>query len=102
MTEDSPAAAEGSVPSTVAPEPPLPDHDEVTDWLAVAMFLHKLLDDIDTLDDAAKGNDAAFRQSCYLIQRRRFEVSTTDGYEVRFFDRREPKPDPNPSARGET
>jgi hypothetical protein len=36
--------------------------------------LWKLLDDIDTLDDAVKSNDKAFREHTRTIQRKRFEV----------------------------
>ena len=36
--------------------------------------LWKLLDDIDTLDDAAKDNDLAFRKGCYKVQRKRFDI----------------------------
>ncbi len=65
----------------------LPAEDKVTDWRAVALFLHGLLDNIDTAEDAAKSNDAAYRAMVHKYQRKRFEVSVTDGYEVRFFDR---------------
>jgi hypothetical protein len=44
------------------------------DWRNAAWQLWKLLDDIDTLDDACKGDDAAFRKSCYEKQRKRFDV----------------------------
>lgn len=36
--------------------------------------LWKLLDDIDTLDDAVKSNDKAFREHTRTIQRKRFEI----------------------------
>lgn len=36
--------------------------------------LWKLLDDIDTLDDAVKSNDRAFREHVRRIQRKRFEI----------------------------
>lgn len=36
--------------------------------------LWKLLDDIDTLDDAVKSNDKAFREHARTIQRKRFEI----------------------------
>ena len=39
-----------------------------------AVNLWMLLDDIDTLDDACKGNDAMFRKKCYEIQRKRFSI----------------------------
>lgn len=47
-----------------------------------AQFLFKLLDDIDTADDVARADDAAFREMVRRIQRRRFEVAETDGYVV--------------------
>lgn len=50
----------------------------------IAQFLFALLDDIDTLDDAAKDNDALFRAEVRKVQRRRFEVASTDGYTVTF------------------
>jgi hypothetical protein len=36
--------------------------------------LWTLLDDIDTLDDACKGDDAAFRKRCYELQQRRHGI----------------------------
>ena len=47
-------------------------------------FLWALLDDIDTLDDACKEHDKAFRKRAYKIQRRRYEISSSDGYTVTF------------------
>ena len=47
-----------------------------------AKFLFQLLDDIDTVDDQAKGNYIAYRRMVKAIHPRRFEVATTDGYEV--------------------
>jgi len=44
------------------------------DWQRATFDLWKLLDDIDTLDDACKGDDAAFRKRCYEMQRRRFSI----------------------------
>lgn len=43
-------------------------------------FLFRLLDDIDTLDDACRNNDALFRERVRAVHRRRFEVVDTDGY----------------------
>ena len=68
------------------PKVELPEADQVTDWRAVALFLWDRLDDIDTMDDMAKGNDQAYRARVQRLQRRRFEVGITDGHEVRFFD----------------
>ena len=50
----------------------------------VAQFLWALLDDIDTASDRAKGDNAAYREIVERIQRRRFEVGSTDGYTVTF------------------
>ena len=47
-------------------------------------FLWDLLDNIDTLDDACKDDDAAFRNLTREQQQRRFEISTSDGYTVQF------------------
>jgi hypothetical protein len=44
--------------------------------------LWDILDDIDTADDACKGDDAAFRQYVRKAVRRRFECATTDGYDL--------------------
>lgn len=49
-----------------------------------ADFLWSLLDDIDTASDRAKADDAAYRAIVERIQRRRFEVGSTDGYSVTF------------------
>ena len=46
----------------------------------IAEFLWDLLDDIDTADDLAKGNDALYRNLVRKAHQRRFEVGTTDGY----------------------
>jgi len=44
-------------------------------------FLWKLLDDIDTVSDWAKGNDVAYRRAVERIQKRRWDTGiTTDGY----------------------
>jgi hypothetical protein len=36
--------------------------------------LWMLLDDIDTLDDAAKDSDKSFRDACYKIQQKRWKI----------------------------
>ena len=51
---------------------------------AAAEFLFGLLDDIDTADDAAKSDMITYRQMVRKINRRRFEVASTDGYNVTF------------------
>lgn len=47
-------------------------------------FLWDLLDNIDTLDDACKEHDKSFRERAYRQQRRRYEISSSDGYTVTF------------------
>ena len=47
-------------------------------------FLWKLIDDIDTMDDAAKNDDAAYRRGVGQIQNLRWQVGTSDGYNVKF------------------
>lgn len=49
-----------------------------------AQFLWKLLDDIDTASDIAKGDDKSYRAMVEKIQRRRFECGSTNGYRVTF------------------
>ena len=44
--------------------------------------LWKLLDDIDALDDAAKGYDSEFRKRCYAIQRKRFEIMSGEQFDA--------------------
>ncbi len=73
--------------------PPQTEHDMTEpDWLdyrAISVFLWGLLDDIDTTSDMAKSNDVAYRNRVERIQKRRFEVSTSDGYDIAF--KRNPK-----------
>lgn len=47
-------------------------------------FLWKLLDDIDTMRDAAKNDDAGFIRAVERIQNKRWEVATSDGYTLKF------------------
>jgi hypothetical protein len=42
--------------------------------------LWRMLDDIDTLDDACRDNDAAFRALVRDVQRKRFEVLTGEEF----------------------
>ncbi len=49
-----------------------------------AQFLWALLDDIDTASDRAKSNDKLYREIVERIQRRRFEIGSTDGQVVVF------------------
>ena len=48
----------------------------------IAQYLFQLLDDIDTVDDMAKSDGQAYRIYVQDIQRKRFNVATTDGYKV--------------------
>lgn len=54
------------------------------DFEKAANFLWGLLDDIDTASDRAKGDDRTYRKIVERLQRRRFEVGSTDGYTVTF------------------
>lgn len=45
-----------------------------------AEFLFNLLDDIDTVSDMAKSDDAAYRDEVERIQRKRYQAADTDGY----------------------
>ena len=49
-------------------------------WRARAEALWALLDDIDTLDDAVKANDVAYRKEARRIANRRHEILVSDGY----------------------
>lgn len=51
-------------------------------WEERARKLWHLLDDIDTLDDACRSDDQAFREHARKIQRKRFQILTSDGYEL--------------------
>lgn len=52
---------------------------------SIAQYLYKLLDDIDTSGDIAKGDDQAYRQMVERIQGKKSNVvDTCDGYKVVF------------------
>ncbi len=57
---------------------------EDLDYRAIAVFLWSLLDDIDTTSDMVKDDNAAYRATVEHIQKKRFEVSTSDGYDIAF------------------
>lgn len=57
--------------------------DEIERLREVAVFLFGLLDDVDTADDVAKGDDKFYRNQIRAIHKRRFEVAETDGYNVK-------------------
>lgn len=61
-----------------------PTTENSIDWEAHARFLWDLLDNIDSLDDMAKDEDAVFRHQARIQQRRRFEISDSDGHTVTF------------------
>jgi hypothetical protein len=50
----------------------------------IAQFLFALLDDIDTAEDIAKGDDDFFRRLARNAALKRFKVAMTDGYNVKF------------------
>ena len=52
----------------------------------VMQYLFKLLDDIDTVGDTVKGDDAAYRKAVEAIHKKRFDVASTASGEVMFFD----------------
>lgn len=59
------------------------------DYRAAALVLFNLLDDIDTLDDACREDDAAFRRLAMVKARRREDVGASfDGYTVAFIGER--------------
>lgn len=54
------------------------DRTLVTEGMAAKLW--GWLDDIDTLDDACKSDDAAFRKQVYAIQQKRHALLLSDGY----------------------
>lgn len=46
-----------------------------------AAALWALLDDIDTLDDMAKGNDAGYREHARRIQQKRFQIMSGEEWD---------------------
>lgn len=69
--------------------PLVADADEVVDKslqlferVRAASSLWKLLDDIDTLDDSCRDDDAMFRKKVREVQQRRFEFASSDGYRL--------------------
>jgi len=57
-----------------------------TDWERKALELWKLLDDIDTLDDACRGDDKAFRDAARRVQRKRFDIIDGSEFDLRIPD----------------
>jgi len=56
--------------------------EDVTMLQMMTSHLWSLLDDIDTLDDACKSNDEAFRILTREVQMRRHKTLTSDGYNL--------------------
>lgn len=56
--------------------------DAMDGWEDIAKTLWQLLDDIDTLDDACKSNDEAFRKLTYKTQQKRHKYLVSDGYNL--------------------
>lgn len=54
----------------------------VPEWVALTLFA--ALDDIDTADDLAKGDEGLYRNLVRRYHKERFKVADTDGYKVRF------------------
>ncbi len=63
-------------------EIPITEFTDVEYLQQVVIHLYDLLDDVDTADDAAKSDDAAYRRIVGRIQERKREsgVSSPDGY----------------------
>jgi hypothetical protein len=56
------------------------------DYKDAARRLWMLLDDIDTLDDACRADDAAFRKHAREVQRKRFAVLSGEQMDVLLAD----------------
>lgn len=67
-------------------------HSDGEEWVPrwVAIHLWKLLDDIDTYSDMFKDNYERLAKAVYRRQRLRFQVGTSDGYDVEFNGYRDP------------
>ena len=82
MTDEN-GSIEGAIPVEV-PEKrygrPLWQVENPVTLREMVSGLWQLLDDIDTLDDAARDNDRGFRDLCRRVQRRRHQILTSDGY----------------------
>ena len=58
-----------------------------------ARKLWALLDDIDTLDDACRDDDRAFRDAARQVQRRRFDIMTGEEWDAAIDTAPTPSPD---------
>lgn len=65
----------------------------VTAHHEAAEALWQMLDDIDTLDDACRDDDAAFRRLVRGVQQKRHELATSDGYRLYWKHRGEVLPE---------
>ena len=63
-------------------------HEETnaTKLQGMIIDLWQLLDDIDTLDDACRANNEAFRRLTRDCQQKRHKILTSDGYNLYFPD----------------
>lgn len=80
-------AALGAAIEGVFEEPPifglpLSDCSDVEFLRSIAEKLWDLLDDIDTVSDMVKSNDAAYRKQVERIQRLRGNLLVSDGYKL--------------------
>ena len=54
------------------------------DYKNICHALFEMLDDIDTADDIAKGNEKLYRNLVRTAHKRRFEYADTDGFNLAF------------------
>ena len=64
--------------------------------IEAAEELWQLLDNIDTLDDAARSDDAFFRRACRKHLKARFKILSSDGYKLYWEDDPKPKKESEP------
>jgi len=64
---------------------PLADCQDLPLLQGAVETLYQLLDDIDTVDDAAKSNDVFYRKAVHRLQARKHEsgIYSEDGFELR-------------------
>ena len=59
-----------------------PDPQSAATWKARAEKLWQIIDDIDTYSDMAKSDDKLYRSLVERKQKLRFEILTSDGYDL--------------------
>jgi hypothetical protein len=59
-----------------------PDPQSAEAWKTRAEKLWQIIDDIDTYSDMAKSDDKLFRGLVERKQKERFEILTSDGYDL--------------------